>query len=205
MTALRASLVLFAALAASACGHEDENLSGVRKVDPPGGAGVPAAPRDNPHGGPKPPISAAPAKPTVTWTAPAGWKEGRPSSTMRVAQFDVAADESGETVQCVVFGGEMGDADQNIARWIGQMGPDAKAGASVTKTEQGELTITRLAVSGAYTDTMRPGEPKTVAQASMLAAVVVAPGSKLYVKLVGPKAQVDAAAKQFDEFLASMK
>jgi hypothetical protein len=204
VTALRASLVLFAAFAAGACGHEDENLSGVRKVDPPGGAAVPAASRDDPHGGPRPPISAAPAKPSVTWSAPSGWKESRPSSTMRVAQFDVGVDAAGDPVQCIVFGGEMGDADQNIARWIGQMGPEAKAGANVTKTQQGRLAITRVAVTGTYTDTMR-AEPKTIEDAAMLAAVVVSPADKLYVKFVGPKAQVDAAAKQFDEFLASMK
>ena len=196
MTGRRIALVLLAALAA-ACGHEDENLSGVRKVAPPGGA--------DPHAGMSRQMTAAPSKPDVTWTAPAGWKESRPSSTMRVAQFDVATAADGDPVQCIVFGGEMGDAEQNVARWIGQMGPDAKQGASVTNSEQGRVKITRLAASGSYTDTMRGGDPKTIAEAAMLAAVVESPGGKLYVKLVGPKAQVDAAAKQFDEFLASMK
>ena len=200
MTIRRIALVLAASLAVAACGDESK---------PPVAAPTPAA--ANPHGAGDPhagmarAATAAPVKPPVTWSAPAGWKEGHPSSTMRLAQFDIASDAGGEPVQCIVFGGEMGGDDENIQRWIGQMGPDAKAGATVTKSEQGSLAITRVAASGSYTDAMRPGDPKAITEAAMLAAIVTAPSGKLYVKLVGPKAQVDAAAKQFDEFIASMK
>jgi len=194
VTSVRApALFLLAALLTGACGGEDPAAS------------PPHAAKPNPHGGMAPAVSAAPSKPPIAWTTPQGWKEGHPSSSMRLAQFDVAADAEGNPVQCIVFGGEMGDDDQNVERWIGQMGPDAKAGATIAKSQQGGLKITRVAAQGAYTDSMRPGDSKAIADASMLAAIVESPGGKLYVKLVGPKAQVDAAAKQFEEFIASMK
>jgi len=209
VTLRRAALVLAASLAVAACGREDENASGVRQGEPPAGAPAPdmANPHraGDPHAGMPRAATAAPVKPPITWTAPAGWKEGHPSSTMRIAQFDIGADAGGEPVQCIVFGGEMGTDEDNISRWVGQMGPDAKTGATVTNSEQGGLKITRVAATGSYTDAMRPGDPKTITEAAMLAAIVTSPGGKLYVKLVGGKAQVDAAAKQFDEFIASMK
>jgi hypothetical protein len=193
VTARRAAIVLAAALAAAACGQEEK-----------GPAPPPPAVRD-PHAGMASPPAAAPTKPPVTWAVPQGWKQGHPSSSMRLAQFDVGTDADGQPVQCIVFGGEMGDDEQNVTRWVGQMGPDAKAGATVTKSEQGALKITRVVAQGPYTDAMRPGDAKTIADAALLAAIITSPGGKLYVKLVGPKAQVDAAAKQFDEFIASMK
>jgi hypothetical protein len=188
-----AALALIAALVTGACGGEDPAAS------------PPPAASPSPHGVMPPAPTAAPTRPPVTWTVPQGWKEGRPSSSMRLAQFDVAADAGGSPVQCIVFGGEMGDDEQNVARWIGQMGPDAKAGATIAKSEQGALKITRVAAKGPYTDAMRPGDAKSIADASLLAAIVESTAGKLYVKLVGPRAQVEAAAKQFDEFIASMR
>lgn len=190
---LAAVLALSVAIAAGACDRDEPSA-------PAAPAGMP-----NPHGGKSSVPSAIPSKPSVTWTVPQGWKEGRPSSSMRLAQFDVGADADGNAVQCIVFGGSMGSDEDNVSRWIGQMGPDAKAGATVAKSDQGALKVTRVEAKGSYTDTMRAGDAKPIADASLLAAIVESPSGKLYVKLVGPKAQVDAAAKQFDDFIASMK
>lgn len=195
MTVRRIAFVCAVAFAAAACGRKDEDTS----------RPAPAGPQD-PHAGMSRVPSPIPTRPAVAWTVPQGWKEGHPSSSMRLAQFDIAADAAGDTIQCVVFGGQMGSDEDNIVRWTGEMGAGAKQNATTTKSEQGTLRVTRFAASGEYTDKMRPGEPKAIADARMLAAIVEAPdGGKLYVKLVGGKAQVDAAAKQFDEFIASMK
>lgn len=215
------SLVLLPLLAAlAACGHEGENLSGEKKAAAPANAapvtdphkGLSAdphagvGPRVDPHAGMGtvvPPRTAG-ASP-LAWTAPAGWAETKPSAGMRLAQFDVGKDDAGDTVQCIVFGGSMGSDDENIARWVGQMGPTAKQSAVVTKSEAGGLKFTRLVAHGTYVDSMRPGEPKSAPEATMLAAIVEGPSGKLYVKLAGPKKVVDGAEKQFDEFLASLK
>jgi hypothetical protein len=207
---MRTVLLVVTLAALAACGDEKKNLSGVDKVAPPGGATAPAAPMGDPHGGNPhagpgaiPNVKAGPAP--VAWSVPAGWKVTPPSSGMRVAQFDVGVDETGDAVQCIVFGGNMGPDDENIKRWVGQMGPAAKDSAVVASSEHDGVKITRLEAGGSYTDTMRASEPKTVATAKMLAAIVESPSGKLYVKLAGPKTVVDGAAKAFDEFLASMK
>jgi hypothetical protein len=201
---MRHAILAAVLVALCACGDDKKNLSGVEKVAPPGGSPS-AAPAADPHaGGMMNSQASAPAQ--VAWTVPSGWKQSTPSSGMRVAQFDVGNDEAGDKVQCIVFGGIGGSDDQNIARWVGQMGAAAKDTALVAHSDQAGVKITRLEAHGAYTDSMRPGEPKTIPAATMLAAIVEAPGgAKLQVKLVGSKTVVDAAAKSFDEFLSSMK
>lgn len=198
----RASALALVALALAACGDDSKNLSGVTKVDPPVGA----APAADPHAslGAVPPAG-PPALPSLAWTAPAGWKEGVPISAMRIAQFDVGTDSAGDAVQCIVFGGIGGSDEDNIARWVLQMGPGAKESAVVTHGAQGGTKVTRMLAKGSFTDSMRPGEPKTVAAATMLAAIVELPSGKVHVKLAGESAVVDAAAAQFDAFVASLK
>jgi hypothetical protein len=211
------SVVVVLVFALAACGHEGENLSGQTKAAPPGGTAPVADPHKglvaDPHAGVGPrvdphagmgtvvPPRTAGASP-LAWTSPSGWKETKPSAGMRLAQFDVGVDEAGDTVQCIVFGGIGGSDDENIARWIGQMGPTAKDTAVISRSEHDGLKITRLTANGAFTDSMRPGEPKSVSAATMLAAVVEGPAGKVHVKLTGSKSVVVAAEK---EFLASLK
>jgi len=213
---MRYVAVLSLAVALAACSHEGQSLSGVEKADPPGHAPhaqpEPAANPHaadphaaDPHAGIAPPPAAAPTQTPLAWSVPAGWKGGPSSRPMRVAEFDVGADESGAPVQCVVFGGIGGDDEQNLERWIGQLGEGAKLSAKTTRSEHDGLKFTRLEVRGPYTDTMHPGGAKAMTEATMLAAIVDGPAGKLHVKMVGPSAVVDAAAAKFDEFLASMK
>lgn len=204
----------------AACSHEGENLSGEKKAAAPPAAAPAADPHagmgGDPHAGlgsrgPDPHAGLGQVVPRtagtspLAWAVPAGWTETKPSAGMRLAQFDVGKDEAGDPVQCIVFGGTMGSDDENIARWVGQMGPTARDSAVVTKSEAGGVKVTRLVARGKYVDSMRPGEPKTAAEATMLAAIAEGPAGKLYVKLAGPKDVVDAAEKQFDEFLASLR
>jgi len=220
---MRNIAILLVVASLAACGHDDGNLAGETKrapvqtppanphagVDPhagldPHAGAVPHAGRD-PHAGMTPPAPAAAAEAPVAWTVPDGWSGGASSRPMRVAEFAVGVDESGDAVQCVVYGGIGGDDQQNLARWIDQMGEAAKASAKTTLTEHDGLKFTRLEVRGPYADSMRAGGPKTVAAATMLAAIVDGPAGKLHVKLVGASSIVDAAAPKFDAFLASMK
>jgi hypothetical protein len=219
-----------AALLAAGCGHEGKNLSGVHQVEPPHTGAMPAAephgvesPANphanlpdphalpaNPHGAmpadphaAMPPAAAPAAESAFAWAAPAGWAESKPTGPMRMAQFDVGNDASGAPVQCVVFKGIGGDDDQNLDRWISQMGVGRDA-AKLTHTEQDGQKVTRLTVKGSFTDSMK-GDAK-VGDATMLAAIVTAAdGTKLHVKLVGPSSVVDAQTANFDAFVASIK
>jgi hypothetical protein len=215
---MRPAILFALAAALAACSHEGQSLSGADKADPPGGAPHAPQAQANPHGvdphaadphaaDPHAGLSAPPAaaQAPVAWSVPDGWKGGPSTRPMRVAEFEVGADESGAPVQCVVFGGIGGDDEQNLERWIGQLGETAKASAKTTRSEHDGLKFTRLEARGAYTDTMHPGGAKAMSEAAMLAAIVDGPAGKLHVKMVGPASVVDAAAPKFDAFLASMK
>lgn len=191
----RALLVPLGLLIA-ACGESPK-----APVTPP----VPAAANPQIGGAKLPPPSSPPKVPELSWVAPAAWKQGVPMSGMRLAQWDVATDEAGDPVQCIVFGSIGGSDEDNLARWTMQMGPSAASTAKTETTELGGVKVTRFAAKGAYTDSMRPGQPKSYADASFLGAIVATAGGKVHVKLVGPTPLIDAATAQFDEFLASMR
>ena len=198
---LRAGGLALAALALAACGDNSKAGSGATS----------SAPGGDPHAQ-KPPgglgsrsAIAPPALASIAWTAPSGWKEGKPASGMRIAQFDVGEDSAGDAVQCIVFGGVGGSDEDNISRWLLAMGPGAKDSATITHSGDGSIKVTRVVANGAYTDSMRPGDPKTIAAATLFAAIVEFPSGKVHVKLVGERAVVDPASAQCDAFVASIK
>lgn len=224
----RRAIVPVLLLALAACSDEGKNLSGQSQAAPapapaakpkmsgPLPAGHPALPGAdgkpvNPHAGlpgvPAPdamtPPVAAPSVP-FDWSVPQGWAASPPSNPMRLAQFEVAKDAEGQAVLCIVFRGIGGDDQENIDRWIGQLGDAAKSTAKITDSEKGGLLFKRFEAQGSYTDTMSR-DAKPIADAKMIAAIVTSGGAKLHVRLVGPSAIVDKAAAQFDAFVASMK
>jgi hypothetical protein len=214
------TLALVAVLSSlCACSNDGDNLSGTKKAAPPAASAPPvvnphAAPGGDPHAGipGAPPLTQAPAAPSaavpVTWTAPAGWTETKSTRQMRVVEFDAGKDADGNAVQCVVYNAIGGSDEENIARWIGMMGPDAKAGAKVTHSEKDGVKFTRLEAHGPYTDTMgMSGGSKEIPAATMLAAIVESGGAKIFVKMVGASKLLDdgGAGAKFDALLASMK
>jgi hypothetical protein len=225
-TACTAVVVLVAcALALGACGHEGENLSGQAKAPatPPGKdphAGLDMGGRDphagldmggDPHAGlkmdPHAAMSAPAPEASATWTTPAGWTQRKPSRPLRVAEFDVGTTAEGVAVQCVLWGGIVGSVEENVDRWIGQMGPDAKGSSHVKRTQVNGLGVTRIVARGRFLDPMAAAhEAVEIPEATMLAAVAEAPdGTQTQVKLVGPSSVVDGQAENFDAFVASLK
>jgi hypothetical protein len=203
--AVMRAAVLFVGLALCACGHDGANVD--RGEKPAAPAATPEKTANphagmDPHAGMMPPAAAAEAP--VAWTVPDGWR-AEPGGGMRVAEFAVGEDEAGDAVKCIVYGGIGGTDEENIERWVGQMGETAKAAAKTTHVDHDGLKITRFEARGDFTDAMRRGPPKTIAAATMLAAIVDGPAGKLHLKFVGPSSVVDAAAPKFDAFLASMK
>ena len=62
-----------------------------------------------------------------TLEVPASWKQGKSSSSMRLAQFALPKNEGGEDVELVVFyfgGGSAGGIQANLDRWEGQFLPE---------------------------------------------------------------------------------
>src|SRR5438128_1815300 len=104
------------------------------------------------------------AQGTLRFTAPPDWTAKPASSAMRIAEYALPrAAGAPEDADLVVyfFGGQGGDIEANVTRWIGQMQqPDGRASKDVaarrTVTANG-LTVTVLDVPGTYIAEVRPG------------------------------------------------
>ena len=160
-----------------------------------------------------PPVSAAAPQGELALKAPDAWTSERPSSSMRVAQYQLpAAEGDAEAASLVVyyFGpGQGGSTNANIERWIGQMqqpgGQSSKDKATTENTTVNGLKVTLLDVSGTYTggDMGGAGSAGSKPDYRMRAAVIDTPRGAYFIKLVGPKRTVDRWDQSFQEFVRS--
>jgi hypothetical protein len=144
--------------------------------------------------------------PKVTFRPPARWKKLAPTSEMRLVQYEVPGTEPAE---CIVFffgaaGG--GTLEANLERWKGQFEIEGTPSKTIEEVSKG-VFATVLDVSGRYVAPIRPGAPEKHDKPGwrMLAAVVLAPDGPVYLKLVGPKATIDSAAKEFWAWVRSFR
>lgn len=136
---------------------------------------------------------------------PDGWKRNPPANQMRLAEADVPDASGDATKTClVVFSTAGGSVEENIARWGGQM-RDASgqpvAPQSATKTVDG-LKITSVSMSGSFSG-MGGGAPKD--NWALHGAIIETPQGLLFIKMTGPAASMQAAAKAFDAMLDGVK
>ena len=159
-------------------------------------------------------IGAQPSGGHLTFTAPHAWQSRTPASSMRVAEFVIprAAGDS-EDAELIVyyFGAQGGGSPQaNIDRWIGQVQrPDGESSKDASRTESRTihgLTVTTVDVSGTYVAEIRPGSSEHYNKPgfTLSAAVVATPIGAYYIKLTGPARTVAAAARAYEDFLASL-
>ena len=153
---------------------------------------------DNPHGvaDPTPPGGNNPQG--LSWTAPEGWVDGG-ERLMRVVTY-----EMGET-QCYITSlpGEAGGVNGNLNRWVGQMGEaelDEAALAALPKISALGKDVPMLDVTGSFTG-MSGGTQENY---RMLGTVVPAGDHTMFVKMIGPEAEVGAQKDNFIAFCASI-
>jgi hypothetical protein len=125
---------------------------------------------------------------------------------MRMATYTLPAAAGGEAGECGVFffgKGKGGSVEENLTRWEKQFegGPAKRS----EKTVHG-FKVHLLEASGTY-QTM--GGPMMQPQGkkpgwSLRGAIVEAPEGLVFFKCVGPDATMKAAAKEFDELIASL-
>lgn len=215
---MRASSILFVALAATACRSDNEpvKLSPGQAASPPASnSAATARPSPNPH----PALPAADASTARTGSAlqysvPTGWIVQTPSSSMRKAQFLLPKESSdAEDAQLILFyfGGEGGSKDDNLKRWAGQfVQPDGRDSMEVlqttTRTVNG-MAVTEASLSGTFDAEMMPGQGDRVRKEtwSLLAAIVETPSGPYYAKLTGPRATVGRWEPSFREWVSSLK
>ena len=145
--------------------------------------------------------------------APDGWVSERPSSGMRVSQYQLPAGEGGtEGASLVVYyfgAGQGGSVDANLERWVGQMqGSDGRPSREKAKTETmtvNGLKITLLDVTGAYagSDMGGGGAAQSKPNFRMRAGVIETPKGAYFIKLVGPEKTVNRWDQAFQEFVRS--
>ena len=144
---------------------------------------------------------------------PDGWLSERPSSSMRVSQYQLPAaegDTEGASLVVYYFGaGQGGSVDANLDRWIGQMqspdGKPSKANAKTENTTVNGLKITLLDVAGTYAggDMGGGGASQSKPNYRMRAGVIETPKGAYFIKLVGPEKTVSRWDQAFQEFIRS--
>lgn len=156
-------------------------------------------------------MGASDAQRPIEWTAPASWKSG-PEKPMRAATYLIAP-AGGDTdgAECAIFLNIGGGVQANLDRWIGQFSqPDGSPSAG--RAKQRKETINGLPVSfvelnGTFNSGgMGMGGPSTPkAGYRLLGAIVESSAGEVFFKLTGPEKTVNAAAKDFQSLLRSIK
>lgn len=144
---------------------------------------------------------------------PDGWVSERPSSSMRVSQYQLpAAEGDPEAASLVVYyfgAGQGGSVDANLERWISQMqttdGRPSKEKAKTETTTVNGLRVTLLDVAGAYSGGDMAGGAAAQSKPNfrMRAGVIETPKGAYFIKLVGPEKTVSRWDQAFQEFIKS--
>jgi hypothetical protein len=176
------------------------------------------APEQAPAGAPPANTEARPTGTSSVTTAglvfdvPNSWAGAPPTNAMRKAQYKIPAPSSGvEDGEMVLFffgEGQGGDATSNLARWRGQITPEAGAPSDAKENSftAGALSVKTLDVSGTYASGMPgagPAEPKPGWR--LIGAVVEGPGGPWFFKAVGPKETMAAVENEINALFHSVE
>jgi hypothetical protein len=151
---------------------------------------------------------------TLKFDAPQGWVSKTPASSMRVAEFTLpktTGDAEDATLGIFFFGGQGGNVQANLERWIGQMTQtDGRASKDVAKTTNFTsrgLAISLVDLSGTYVAEVTPGSAERFNKPGfrLRAAVVETKEGPYFVKLTGPEKTVARWDDAFMTFLKSLR
>lgn len=134
----------------------------------------------------------------VQWTLPAGWKEVPSTEKIRLATFQVSADDPTAVVTLVNMGPQ--ELAPNLGRWADQLhlsASDAELLRAVSKEQIGAASADVAQLTGPADGTNPPK--------SILAALVPHGRLTLIVKLWAPAAVVSAHKANFESFLHSLR
>jgi hypothetical protein len=122
----------------------------------------------------------------------------------RTLEYQVPGQGDGSGAAELVFslflGGDGGPTDMNIDRWKGQFrtAEGEVAEAVEASGEADGMKITMISAAGLYQSMGAPAPRTGMAHTS---AIIEAPGRRLFVRIVGPEATVNAAAARFQEMI----
>lgn len=162
--------------------------------------------------------NASPASPSAStgelqFKTPDGWAREKPSSSMRVAQYQLpAAEGDTEAASLAVFyfgAGQGGSVQANLDRWMGQIqqpgGGSSKEKARTETLTVNGMNVTLLDVSGTYVGGDMGGGASAQAKPNfrMRAGVIETPKGGYFVKLVGPEKTIGKWDESFIAFIKS--
>jgi len=158
------------------------------------------------------PAGAGSGASAITWEVPQGWLTETPTSSMRRAQYRIAGSAGDAERVVFYFGpGQGGNAEENALRWADQFGqPDGTSSRDVLETRElvvAGMTVTLAEVSGIYSGGMAigRGEPKSLANAMLLGAIVEGPDASWFFKMTGPRSTVEAQREGFETMIRSLR
>jgi hypothetical protein len=139
----------------------------------------------------------------LRWETPAGWAQAE-RSQMRPVNLTFGPNKEGECYLAMLPGGA-GGVLANVNRWRKQMAQPELTEEDLAKLPQKTLMGIQgvyVTVDGAYTN-VGAAEAKPDQRLQGIVASLGEAG--LFVKMVGPKALVEANTAAFDQFVASLK
>jgi hypothetical protein len=148
------------------------------------------------------PDAAAPVADTqrsasLAWRTPPGWTRG-PEKVLRDATYFAGGVECSVTL----LEGSAGGVLANINRWCGQMGAPA-----LTEADLGRLEHAQIAGADALLVQLSRGPGATAAEGQelLLGAVATLANGTLFVKMTGPRAEVESQRPALIEFCRSLE
>jgi hypothetical protein len=139
----------------------------------------------------------------LIWETPSGWAQAE-RSQMRPVNLTFGANKEGECYLSLLPGGGGGSL-ANVNRWRKQMGQPEITEADLEKLPKRKLMGidgTYVSIEGAYTSV---GATEARPEHRMLGIVASMGEAGLFVKMVGPKALVEANTQAFEQFVTSLR
>ena len=136
---------------------------------------------------------------------PEAWRSVTPSSSMRLAEFQIPGVEGSGAANLAVFRGNMGSVDDNVTRWLGQFTQQEGTPRrwELVVGDPGGISVTMVDVSGTFSGSMGRGGPQP--HQRMVGAIVDGGEAYYYLKLLGPESTVAHWAGDFEGFVNSIR
>jgi hypothetical protein len=149
-----------------------------------------------------PPAADEPTPENLRWTLPAEWSETKPSE-YRLMTFTMANSPNSEC-WLIALGGKGGGVEDNLKRWRRELRQEPLSTAEVAQLPRvpmlGREAVT-IEVHGPYQGMAGPA----IDDAIMLGAICELDSWTLFVKMVGPAAEIETQRNAFKELCASLR
>lgn len=134
----------------------------------------------------------------LTMMLPESWEEQTPTSAMRAAQYGV-----GENGQLVIFTGIGGGVDNNINRWIGQVGNQATQPVRDT-IQEGGLVIHTIEMTGTYQGMTMTGNAAAQSGTTFFGAIIEGASPEVQIRLTVEAGRTDLSREEWDAMINSI-